>query len=158
MTIPLLQNLQLTWPGQARAGQARPERNFCLEVNWRFCTSGMVTLYMADKYLHIFRLLIFMRMVIQSPPVTMLPRQKMSRDKHLENQSDGKTTKISNSQSIVQYRRRNEFDRCAAYPERIANTHIKQDAFSLLFAILQIDAARCRRKRSITIKFDPRAR
>ena len=50
------------------------------------------------------------------------------------------------------------FDRCAAYPERIANTHIKQDAFSLLFAILQIDAARCRRKRSITIKFDPRAR
>ena len=49
VTIPLVQNLQLTSRqkfrfGLARPGQAKPKRNFCLEINWRFCTSGMVTL------------------------------------------------------------------------------------------------------------------
>ena len=54
VTIPLVQNLQLTSRrkfhfGLARPGQARPKQNFCLEVNWRFCTSGMVTLYALPK-------------------------------------------------------------------------------------------------------------
>ena len=49
VTIPLVKNLQLTSRqkfrfGLACPGLARPKRNFCLEVNWRFCTSGMVTL------------------------------------------------------------------------------------------------------------------
>ena len=51
VTIPLVQNLQLTSRqkfrfGLACPGLARPKRNFCLEVNWRFGTSGMVTLYL----------------------------------------------------------------------------------------------------------------
>ena len=50
VTIPLVQNLLLTskWKfrfGRASPGQARPKRNFCSEVNRRFKTSGMVTLY-----------------------------------------------------------------------------------------------------------------
>ena len=58
MTIQLVQNLLLTSRqkfrfGLARPGQARPKRNFCLEVNWRFCTSGMVTLYTSYKSLYI---------------------------------------------------------------------------------------------------------
>ena len=41
VTIPLVQNFQLTSRqklrfGLARLGQAKPKRNFCLEVNWRF--------------------------------------------------------------------------------------------------------------------------
>ena len=42
-TIHLVQNLPLTSKlkfrfGLARSGQARPKRNFCCEVNGRFCT------------------------------------------------------------------------------------------------------------------------
>ena len=50
VTIPLVQNLMLSSKqkfrfGLARPGKARPKRNLCFEVNRRFRTSGMVTLY-----------------------------------------------------------------------------------------------------------------
>ena len=49
VTIQLVQNLLLTSKlkfrfGLARPGQARPKRNFCFEVNGRFCTAWLVTL------------------------------------------------------------------------------------------------------------------
>ena len=50
VTIPLVQNLQLTSRqkfrfGLACSGLARPKRNFCFEVNGRFGTTRCVTLY-----------------------------------------------------------------------------------------------------------------
>ena len=56
----------------------------------------------------------------------MLVLKKWSWDIDLENQSDGETTKIS-----ITAGRGTSFDRCAAYPERIANTHITRDASPL---------------------------
>ena len=58
VTIQLVQNLRLTSRQKFRfglvcPGLARPKRNFCLEVNWRFCTSGMVTLYLLVNLLDI---------------------------------------------------------------------------------------------------------
>ena len=50
VTIQLMANLPLTSKvkfcfGLACPGLARPKWNFCFEVNGRFATSGMVTLY-----------------------------------------------------------------------------------------------------------------
>ena len=36
----------------ARTGQSRPQRNFCFEVNGRFSTSGIVTLYSISDYFY----------------------------------------------------------------------------------------------------------
>ena len=55
VTIPLVLNLLLTSEqkfrfGLACPGLARPKRNFHFEVNRRFWTSGMVTLYLRSKW------------------------------------------------------------------------------------------------------------
>ena len=49
LNLPLTSNQKFRF-GLARPGQARPKRNFFFEVNGRFWSSGMVTLYMVDGY------------------------------------------------------------------------------------------------------------
>ena len=55
MTILLVQNLPLTSKekfrfGLASPGMTRPKRNFSFEVNGRFSTSGIVTLYNHNQF------------------------------------------------------------------------------------------------------------
>ena len=58
VTIQLVQNLLTSKTklrfGLACPGLAMPKRNFCFDVNWRFCTSWMVTLYINQKLPNLF--------------------------------------------------------------------------------------------------------